>query len=818
MWQDLRFGLRSLFARPGFTAVAVAVLALGIGANTAIFSLVNAFLLKPLAIQRPEELMGCFSRDAKKPDRYRSFSYPNYTDLRDNSPVFTSLMAHNLAMVGLTEGESTRRVFADVVSSNYFATFGVAMFQGRPFTAAEERPDANVNSVILSHSYWQRHGADPNALGKTVRINGHNFSVVGVAPEGFTGTVAIISTEFYLPLGAYQTVVNDFGGHPKSLADPTYNALILVGRMRPGMTQAAADGRLTNPAANQEYTTIVRPLARMSVSDSPQSDAGLGAPAALLLSMSGVVLLIASLNVANMVLARGAARRKEIAVRLAIGGSRGRIVRQLFTEGMILAAMGGAAGLLLASWSTRLLIGSMAQIAPLDLVYSAAPDVRVLAATMAFCLASTVLFSLAPAWKLSRADVVSDLKKGSGADAAGGPRRLFSRRNLLVMGQLSLSLMMLSAAGLFVQSAIHATNVLPGFALERGVVAELDTGLAGYDEAHGRQTYAAVLERVRAVPGVESAAFAATVPFGMTSFGKSLRPANAAADAKPVGAAYNMVSADYFQTMGIPLLRGRSFTAGETAAGSHIHAAVIDRLAAERLWPGQDALGQHLRVESDDPGRPGEDAEVIGVVGNVKEHIIGHEQRPHLYSAFGPHFQSNMHLHLRASGGGVVAAVRRELARVDANLPVLSIRTMREQLDSSFDLWVVRIGAQMLAVFGSVALLLAVAGLYGVKAYAVAQRTREIGIRMALGANAADTRRLILRDGFLVTLVGVGAGMLLALGLGQILASTLWDVRATDPVVFLTAPLLLTAVALVACYVPARRAARVDPMVALRYE
>ena len=833
MWQDLRFGLRSLAARPGFTAVAVMVLSLGIGANTAIFSLVNAFLLKPLAIQRPEELMGCYSRDTKRPDRYRAFSYPNYVDLRANNPVFSDLMAHNVAMVGVREGETTRRVFADIVSSNYFTTFGVPLFKGRAFTADEERPGANLASAILSYSYWRKRGSDPNPLGKPIRINGRVFNVVGVTPEGFTGTTAMISSELYLPLGTYQEAINDFSGPVKTLASRNNHVLIVVGRLRPGLTQAAADAQLAvvasqlekaYPGENRDQTFVARTLSRLNISDSPSNKGDLGTPAVLLLSMSGVVLLIASLNVANMMLARGASRQKEIAVRLAVGGGRWRIARLLFTEGLILAAIGGAAGMVLASWSTSVLVASMARLAPLDLVYSARPDVRVLAATMALCLLSTVFSSLGPAWKLSRPDVVTDLKRGPGGDAGAGAQRLFSRRNVLVMGQLSLSLMMLAAAGLFVRSAIQAANVAPGFALERGILAEVDAGLAGYDETRGRQVYGALLDRLRALPGVESASLAATVPFGITSFGKAMQ-ASDGIDRKRVSAVYNMVGADYFQTMGIPMLRGRGFLSAETTAGSKARPVVIDRLAAERLWPGQDALGKHLRVDPDDASRPADDAEVVGVAGNTQDRILGAAPEPHLYGPFGPHYQSDMQVHVRTAPGlsqegeaRLMASVRDAIRSVDANLPLLTLRTMREHMDSSFDLWAVRMGARMLAIFGSVALLLAVAGLYGVKAYSVAQRTREIGIRMALGAGARETQRLILAEGFRVTLVGVGLGMLLALGLGRILATMLWDVRAADPVVFLGAPLLLSAVAQFACYLPARRAARVDPMVALRYE
>ncbi len=827
-----------MLSKPGSTAVAVVVLSLGIGANTAIFSLVNAFLLKPLYIKNPSELVGCYSRDTKKPDNYRAFSYPNYVDLCEKNHVFSSLMAHDMAMVGVAEGDVTRRVFADVVSSNYFATFGVPLFEGRPFTDAEERPGSNSTVAIVSYSYWRKTG-DPTLLGKSIRINGRIFTIVGIAPEGFTGTTALISSELYLPLGAYQSVINDFEGHGKSLEARDHHSLILVGRLRPGMTAQQADAQLAvvasqlakaYPAENRNQTFMTSPLSRLSISTSPTNDAELRMPAILLLSMAGVVLFIASLNLANMMLVRGTARRKEIAIRLAVGGGRGRIVRQLFTEGLILSALGGIGGLVIAAWSTSLLIASLGRLAPLEIVYHAGPDVRVLGATMGFCVFSTVLFSLGPAWKLSRPDVVSDLKKASGDEAVGGFRGLFSRRNLLVMGQLSLSLMMLVASGLFVRSAIQAARVAPGFVLDNGLIAELDPSLAGYDETVGRQTYSTLLSRMRGIPGVESAAIAATVPFGMTSFGKDLRPADdpvaGKGDGKTrhVGATYNIVSEDYFKTLGIPLLRGRTFVRTEATSAPHVHVAVIDKLAAERLWPGTEAIGKHLRVDTDDPAKPAEDIEVVGIVGNVQDHIIGRALQPHLYVPFGQQYQANLQLHLKITPTGragqtrLLDTVRREMRAVDVRLPVLSLRTMRDHLDASFDLWIVRTGARMLTIFGIVALVLAVIGLYGVKAYTVAQRTRELGIRMALGADSADTLKLILSEGLSVSLVGITVGMVLALALGRVLAGILYEVSAFDPVVCTAAPVMLATVSLVACYLPARRAARVEPMVALRYE
>ncbi len=828
--QDFRYAARTLWNKPGFTAAGFLVLALGIGANTAVFSLVNGFLLKPLKIHNPEELLGCYSRDSKKPDSYRAFSYPNYIDLRDRNPVFSSLSAHDLAMVGVAEGETTHRVFADIVSSNYFDTFGVPLYRGRPFTLAEEKPGP-APVAIASYSYWKKTGADPELVGKSLRLNGSLFTVVGITQEGFTGTLAMVSSELYLPLGVYGQAINDFDGPARPLGSRDNHRLILVGRLRPGVTAKIADAKLAviaaqlekaYPADNKDQTFIARPLSRLGISPEPRTGNEMRLPAILLLSMASVVLLIASLNLANMMLAKGTARRKEIAIRLAIGAGRSRIVKQLLTEGLLLAILGGTAGLFIASWSTSLLVKSMTRMVPIDLVFSTGPDIRVLAATLGFCLVSTIVFSLGPAFKLSRPELTSDLKESAGEDFAAGALRLFSRRNLLVMAQLSLSLMMLAAAGLFVRSALRAGQVNPGFALDHEALAEVDPSLAGYDQVRGRQIYTNLLERLERIPGVESVALAATVPFGMESLGKGIQPAGGAANTTPVPSTLNIVTGDYFKTLQIPLLAGRSFRTAENNAPSNV--AIVSTLAARKLWPGGNALGKHIRVDADEPGKPQRDLEVVGVVGNVQDRIIGEDLQPHLYLPFGQRYQSDMQIHLKLTARGpeaegrVLEAVRRELRAVDDRLPVLALRTLRDHLESGVDLWIVRTGARMLSIFGAVALLLAVIGLYGVKAYTVACRTREIGIRMALGADSSDTLRMILREGLLVTLAGVSVGLVLALALGKVLSGILYQVSAVEPVVLVAAPLVLTAVSLLACYVPARRAARVDPMVALRYQ
>jgi len=833
IWQDLRYAVRALGNKPGFTTAAVLVLALGLGANSAVFSLINAFLLKPLAVSKPKELVGLYSRDTKHPDSYRAFSYPNYVDIRDNNPVFSSLLAHNLVMVGLKEGDNTRRTFADIVSSNYFSTLGVPLLMGRTFSINDEKSGSAL-TVIASYSFWQRTGEDPRILGKQLRINGRLFTVIGVTPEGFTGTTALVSPEMFVPLGAYNLVMNDFENHGKPLAARDNGNLIVIGRLKPDITQQMADAKLSVlasqmekafPAENKDQMLLVRPLSRMNVTTNPTDDSELRAPAFLLLSLAGVVLLIASLNLANMMMAKGAVRRKEIAIRLAIGGSRRRIVQQLVTEGLVLATLGGAAGLFAASWSTTLLMRSLDRVAPIDLVYNAAPDIRVLAVTLAFCVLSTVVFGLFPAWKLSNPDTWLDLKENTGEDLSGRSRRLFSRGNVLVIAQLSLSLMMLAAAGLFVHSAVSAANIQPGFSLDNEVLAEVDASLINYDEARGRRTYSALQDRLRQIPGVQSVAMAATVPFGTMHMEKGIRPSGVAASKEhpPVDATFNFVTDDYFRTLAIPLLRGRPFTAAEDLPQSKSHVAILDQLAADNLWPGGNAVGKHIRLDEASPGQTGI-CEVVGVVGNVRENILGGKAEPHVYIPFGQQYQGDMQIHLKIAAGGpetgrrMLKTIRHDIRATDEQLPLLSLNTMRGHLESGIEIWVVRTGAHMLEIFGGVALFLAVIGLYAVNAYTVARRTREIGIRMALGSDASSTLRMILREGLRVTAIGVGIGLLLAIGIGRLLAGFLYEVPSIDPVVLAAAAVMLAVVALFACYLPARKASHVDPMIALRYE
>jgi predicted permease len=834
--QDLRYGVRMLFKQPAFSLAAVVVLALGIGGSTAMFSIVDAMLLKPLLIQKPDQIVGCFSRDTQKPDSYRAFSYPNYADLRADNGVFSSLAAHNLALVGIKEGDTTRRAFSDIVTSNYFETLGVPLFRGRTFTPEEEKPGSGIPSLIVSYSSWRKSGADPNLLGKTRQINGRIFTIVGISAKGFTGTNAMISPEMYLPMGMYESMVNDFDGHGKQLALRSNNALIVIGRLREGMTQQTANASLAAvadrmakayPGENKDQTFMVHTLSRNSVSTNPPRGNEGAFPAILVISMAGVVLLIASLNVANMMLVRGAARRKEIAIRQSLGAKRGSILQQLLVEGLILAFIGGAAGLALAAGGSSLLMQSMARLAPVELVYNAAPDFRVLLATTGFCILSAIIFSLGPARSASKASIVSTLKSGETQEKVGIGWARFSPRNLLVIGQIGLSLTLLTAAGLFIRSAQATQGVEPGFRIGNSTLIEVDPSLIGYDEARGRQTFRAVVDRLRAVPGVESVSMAATVPFGMVSLGKKIQRSSDAPESSStskesdgLSCRFNVVGEDYFTTLGIPLRQGRAFSRNETENTTADAVVVLDQLAAERLWPGGNAVGQHIRLLASGESKGSRDAEVVGIAAGVQEDVFGEGLQPHVYVPFGQEYQADMTIHLKttAQGANFLETLRREVSAVDSRLPMIELRTMHTHLEASFDLWVVRTAARMFTIFGSVALVLAMVGLYGLRAYTVARRTREIGIRLALGAKPGDAQRMILREGLVITSVGVVVGLALSILVGKLLASTLYKVSGVDPLVFLTATAVMAGVSLLACYLPALRASRVDPMVALRYE
>lgn len=864
MLSDFKFAFRTLTKTPGFTAAAVTVLALGIGANTAVFSLVNALLFTPPSYTSPAQIVQLFSQDTKNPKSFRAFSYPTYQDIREKNSVFTDALAFNLTMVGVGEKDNTRRVFAAVVSSNYFSVLGVAPAQGRAFLTEEETPGRNSPVVIVSHLFWKKHGADPDCVGSKITINGRVYTVVGVMPEGYTGTMNLFSTELWLPLGVYDQVASDsFSENRQSLSARTGDQLLIVGRLKPGFTAASADPAVKTLAANLEQafpveqknqTFLLRPLSRFGTSTSPQDDAGpMAALGGLLLGMAGVVLLVACLNLANMLLARGTARRKEIAVRLALGASRWRIVRQLLSEGFVLSLMGGIVGLILALWSSDVLVGSLGRQMPLDMVFKTGPQPVLFLATFGFCVLGTVAFGLIPALKLSRGDVLLDLKEHAGEDTVRRRWRWLPRYPLVV-AQIALSLALLTAATLFIRGAGKAASVDTGLKTDRDFLLEVDASLGGHNEEQTRALYRTLEEKLAALPGVEHASLSSTVPFGMLTLDRRVQRAGRrpGPDDKPTTAAeglafsayFNSVGADYFRTVGLPLLRGRSFTAAEAMSAQAPAVAIIDEALAKKLWPEGDALGQRIQyakvnaptakgggakgvnISADPPDqpKPDETIEIVGIVPTTRSALFQSEPGTAIYLPFAHGFQSNVFFHVKftalAPGQEVVAAelIRRTVREVDVTLPIFTLRTFAQHLDANISLWLVRAGAALFSVFGALALGLAVVGVYGVKAYAVARRTREIGIRMALGADSASVLWMILREGAVMLVSGLVIGLLLAVGTGKIVSGLLYQVGAFDPVAFTVAPLVLAAAALLACYLPARRATKISPITALRTE
>jgi predicted permease len=860
--QDLRFAVRQLFKAPGFTIAAVTVLALGIGVNTAVFSLVNTVFFASPAYARPHEVVQLFSQDKKNPKKFRGFSYPTYLDIRKQNTVFSDAMSFNLSLIGIGQKGDTRRAFAAIVSSNYFSVLGVPLARGRAFLPEEETPGRNAPVVIVSYRYWQKQDLDPRVIGSQVLINGRSFTIVGITPKQFTGTMQILSPEVWLPMSVYDQVANNFEPQNKTaIGDRTGTQLRIIGRLKPGITAVAAEPALEGLAANLEkaypveqkdQTFTVRSVSHNTVSNNPAADSGLKAIAPLLLGMAVVVLLVACLNLANMLLARGTARRKEIAIRLALGGNRWRIVRQLLTEGFVLAVLGGTGGLILGLWSSDLLVGSMRKLMPLDIVWLTGPNPTILAATFGFCLLGTLMFALGPALKISRITMMTDLKEHPGEDVVRR-RWKFLPRNPLVVVQIAFSLALLTAAALFIRGAGKAASVDTGLRLGASFLLEVDASLAGYEPKRAQELYRNLNQRLAALPGVEHASISSTVPFGMFELSRKVQRAglHPGPDAKPATAAdglafetaWNSVGADYFSTVGLPVIRGRAFTEAEaTQPGPKV--AIIDEVLAKKLWPEGDALGQRIQYAGENaPSAEGsgsahagrsadlseeekqaETIEIVGIVPASRHALFEKEPAGGIYLPFARGFQSDVSFFVRfrslARGNEAITAdlLLRTVRDVDPSIPVISLRTFAQHLDSNLDLWLVRAGAALFSIFGGLALGLAIVGLYGVKAYSVARRTREIGIRMALGAGPAAVLRLIMGESAIMLLSGIALGFVLAAATGKILSGILYEVGALDPIAFTAAPLLLAIAALVATWLPARRAATLNPVEALRYE
>ena len=807
--QDVRYGLRRLLRSPGFSLVAVLSLALGIGANTAIFSLVNTALLRPLPVERPGQIVSLSNSAGGR--GFPTFSYPNYKDIRDRSgEVFDGLYAYRFAPLSVSHEGTSERLWGYVVTGNYFEVLGVRAALGRALTPDDDRLPGAHPVTVLSYECWRRRfGSDPAVLGKSLIVNGRSYEVVGVLPRGFYGTEIIAAPEMWFPVSMQSEI--EVGN--SWLDKRGVENLFIQGRLKPGVgadrARAALDAVAEQldrefPEINEGKRVTLSPPGFIS---GGMRGAVLGFTG-LLMAVVAFVLLLACVNLANLLLARAAERRKEIAVRLSLGAGRLRLVRQLMAESMLLAVAGGAAGLLLAYW----LIGLAAGLRPpvdVPLAIDIHLDYRVAAFTCLVSLATGVLFGLLPAWQATKVDLLPALKDET---ASGGLRRSWWKGGLIAL-QIALSLVLLVGGGLMLRALQRAQSLDLGFNPRGAVEVSFDLRLQGYGEGRGREFQKRLLERVRALPGVRHAGLVDLAPVDLHFSRDSVFVEGRAAEreAKAPRAMVSRAGPGYFQAVGTRLARGRDFTERDDETTPPV--AVVNETFARRFWPGEDPLGRRFRQ-----GGPGEPLmEVVGVVGDGKYAGLNEPPQPYVVRPLAQAYTGTNTLIVRTDGDPqeLLAAVRGEVRGLDQHLPT-SAKLLEERL--AMPLLPVRLAASLLGSFGLLALALAAIGIYGVTSYAIARRTREIGIRMALGARASNVLRLTIRQGMSPVLVGVALGLSAALGLTRLAGSLLFGVSAADPVTYAGVAALLTAVALVACYLPARRAAKIDPLVALRNE
>jgi predicted permease len=844
---DFRFAVRQLCKSPGFTSLAIVTLALGIGVNSAIFALVNGVVLRPMIPLRANEVVGIFTARQNASHDYRQFSHTEYRDLRENSSdLFVDLTALEFGVAGIGRDHEMRRSFAFLTSENFFSLMGVQPVRGRFYTAEECRPNANIPVVVASYAYWKRMGGRNDFIGSNLQINGRPYTVIGVTPDGFSGVSALVAPDVWLPLGVHSSLGSAFADLETlhDLAEPKNYALNLTARLRPGITIETAKSRL--PALTRRFNAIqpsdaegarelqIHKPSRFSISTSPEDDGPVTLIGTLLMGMAGAVLLIASLNLANMLLARGTARSKEIALRLAVGASRWRIVRQLLCEGLLLAICGGLVGLVVSIWCNDLLLHSLARLLGsmnFSFVVKLRPDATVLAVTFLFCLIATMLFSLGPALKASKADLVNDLKQQVGEPARIGRfSRFFAPRHISVMAQIALSFMLLFSAGLFFRGALKASGLNPGFVAAGDLVTELDFSLTKKDPADARRLIFAAVQRARDLPGVKTAAVGTMLPYGNFTNSRRIISAREALPTDPkapdpgAGALFTGITPGYFDAIGVKLLRGRDFTQAEAENRDTPRVAIIDEEMARKIFPNTEAVGQHIRYTQPPKDGSPNDILVVGVVSSHRHDVQNDTLKRRLFVPLSQGYNGNVYLHVRLATkdrhavAAFIPTMRQTLRSIDPDLPILSIAPFVDLTEKSVGLWIVRLGALLFGVFGGIALVLAVVGVYGVKAYAVACRTREIGIRMALGAHRRDIFALIMRQGALQTALAVTIGLLLSLAAGRVLAQILYQVSPSDPFALVASGTMLAAAALLACFFPARRATYVEPLQALRTE
>ena len=820
--QDLRGGLRMLKKSPGFTFVAVLSLALSIGANSAIFTIINAVFLHPLPVEVPSRLAELFTRDTITFNANANFqltgtSLPNYEDYRDQNNVFSGLATVTFAIPLNWGGQAEpQQLNASLVSGNFFDVLGVKPYRGRTFIPDGDKKIGGNAEVVLSYSLWARKfGSDDKFIGQTITLNGTPYTVVGVAPPGFKGIVSLGRPDLlWIPITMRDYVLT---GQLKDLeSNRRFRWLSIVGRLKPQVDIAQARAAMKTVAAglekeyprdNKGRTAELFPLNESALGINQRQQFSLAG--GVLMSVVGLVLLIACVNLANLLLAQASKREKELSIRAAMGAGRARLVRQLLTESTVLSLLGGLAGLVVAYWGRNVLWSFRPPFlvdGSIDLSF----DARVLGFTMLISLFTGLIFGIIPAIKASGTDINEVLKTGGRGGALGWTHNRL--RGLLVISEIALALVALVGSGLFLRSMQNAQQFNPGFESQNLLQMNFDLGALRYDADHGQQFFRDAIERAKTVPGVVSASVSSNGVFGGGFAGTIFREGEQT-DPNNRGTLVNFddVTPGHFETMRIPLISGRDFTDFDREKTTRV--AIINEAMAKAIWPGQEPLGKRFAIVKEP-----ELLQVIGVVGTTVVGQIGEDPQPTAYLPMRQQYSPFATLVVRTNSNPepLIGAVRTQVQQIDKNLAFTNAQTVQQILGQG--LWAARMGAALLGLFGALALILASIGIYGVLAYSVAQRTSEIGLRMALGAQPRQVLGLVLRQGMLLAVIGAAVGIVVALPVARMAAGLLYGVSATDPLTYAGITLLLMAVALLACYLPARRATRIDPLIALRVE
>ena len=818
MISDLRFAFRMLIKNPGFFVVAFLAIALGIGVNTTIFGIVNMLLLRPLPIGNSENVVQVYTVDTHFVGRSPN-SYLNFIDFSKQNTVFTGMAAYSFVGLGMTRSGETSNVLGQLVSGNYFDLLEVPPVLGRGFLPEEDTKPNGHPVAVVSHKFWKRLGGDSGIIGSTLALNGRSFTVVGVAPPKFTGIDLGVAPEVWIPMAMHNWV--------RPSGDEWFEkrrALFLnvIARLKPGITISAAEAQMKTlarqledayPDVNKDRSLTLRPAedAKTQGLAGPGNENVAQNVSILLLVAAGAILLIACANVANLLLARATTRRREMAIRLALGAGRGRVVRQLLTESILLGVIGGVGGVVLAYWLGDVLV-SLLPATPQPIAVEPQPDFRVLTFAFVLALLSGLIFGLAPALQTARWDLTQGLRERAAISGGGGTNR-WNLRNLLVIAQIAVSLLLLIGSALFLKAFHSAQAIDPGFRTQDLAIISIDPALAGYDKKRAAHVARAVLDQVRRDPQVRNADLGQWVPLGFGGEGRTIvaegRDQNAEGNRKLAN--ISAVTPGYFETMGVAFIRGRNFTEHDSDPNA-AKVAVINETMAKTFWPNEDAIGRRFRYFN------GDSFEIIGITRNVKAVTLGEDPVPMVYTPFAdmPDGGITIFVHTAGAPGSMLAEAHRIIRNVDNHIPITYEKTVTQHL--AFALWPSWMGAILLGSLGVLALILASVGVYGVMAYSVSQRTRELGIRMALGAQSNQVLQLVLRQGMLLAGIGMAVGLFAAFGSTRLASVFLYGVNPSDPFVFLGVTTLLAAAAFAACYFPARRALKIDPIIALRFD